>query len=66
MAWTQSDVDILKAAIAGGVKTVSYSDKTVTYHSLSEQLQLLSQMEAEVAASAGSYSRSSRVAFSRD
>jgi hypothetical protein len=53
MAWQQSDVDALKTAIAGGVKSVSYSDKTVVYHTLTEMLQALQAMEAEVAAGSG-------------
>ena len=53
MAWTQSDVNSLKTAIAGGVKSVSYSDKTVVYHTLTEMLQALQAMEAEVAAASG-------------
>jgi hypothetical protein len=53
MAWTQTDVDALKTAVAGGVKSVSYSDKTVVYHTLTEMLQALQAMEAEVAAGSG-------------
>lgn len=65
MAWTQSDIDALKAAIASGVKSVAYSDKTVTYHSLSEMLQALAAMEAEVAGGSGGR-RSTYASFSRD
>lgn len=68
MAWTQSDVDALKTAIAGGVKSVSYSDKTVVYHTLTEMLQALQAMEAEVAAGSGATSvgRCTIAGFSRD
>lgn len=48
MAWTQTQIDALKTAIAHGVKTVVYTDRTVTYHSIAEMLQVLAAMEAEV------------------
>lgn len=53
MAWTQAEIDALKAAIATGVKSVTYTDRTVVYHSLAEQMQALAAMEAEVNPSAG-------------
>ena len=48
MAWTQTDVDALKAAIATGVLTVEYSDRRITYQTTSEMLQALSVMQQEV------------------
>jgi hypothetical protein len=54
VAWTQSDVDAMKAAIASGVRSVSFSDRTVTYHSLDEMLKALALMTAEVQGSARS------------
>ncbi len=48
MAWTQSEIDALKAAIASGTKSVSVNGRTVTYHSLAEMRQALRDMEAEV------------------
>lgn len=66
MAWTQTDVDALKAAMARGEKSVTYGDKTVVYHSLQEQMALLKVMEADVALSTGTGSRSSRASFSRE
>lgn len=68
MAWTQTDVDSLKTAIAGGVKSVAYADRTVVYHTLTEMLQALQAMEAEVAAGSGSTSigRCTIAGFSRD
>lgn len=50
MAWVQADVDALKAAIATGARAVQYADRTITYHSLSEMIDLLRLMEAEVGA----------------
>lgn len=51
MAWTQSDIDTLKAAIASGVRTVKYAgppSREVTYASTTEMFQALGQMENEV------------------
>lgn len=38
----------LKAAIAGGSKTVKYGDKLVEYRSLDEMLEILNLMKAEL------------------
>ena len=38
MAWTQTDLDALDAAIASGERTVQYDDRSVTYRSPEEQL----------------------------
>lgn len=54
--WTQSDIDTLKAAIAGGVKSVTYSGppaRTLEYQSLDEMRSLLASMIQDVAAQAG-------------
>ncbi len=49
MAWTQTDLDALKAAIAKGARSVTTSDgKSVTFHSLDEMLRLKAAIEAEV------------------
>lgn len=65
MAWTTADRDALQAKIATGELRVSYQDRTVIYHSLSEMMALLGQMNADLDA-ATSTSRSARAAFSRD
>ncbi|MCA1419482.1 hypothetical protein [Bradyrhizobium sp. BRP23] len=46
---TQAQIDALRYAIAQGVQTVSYGDKRVEYRSLAEMLQILNDMENEVA-----------------
>lgn len=49
MAWTQAEIDKLKAAIASGVLTVSYAGppaRSITYQSLAEMRNLLAEMEA--------------------
>jgi hypothetical protein len=52
MAWTQSDIDTLKAAIATGAKKVTFGagpdQRTVEYRSLEEMERTLSKIEAEV------------------
>jgi hypothetical protein len=54
MAWTQAEYDALKAAIARGVQTVSYNNRTVTYHDLESMRELLAEMERDLAGQAGS------------
>lgn len=49
--WTDAEYQALKAAIATGAKTVSYADRTVTYHSLDDMLKLLAKMEADMGGS---------------
>jgi hypothetical protein len=52
MAWTQGDIDTLKAAMATGrgVRTLTFADQSITFHSVDEMLKLLSVMEHDVAA----------------
>lgn len=47
MAWTQSDIDTLKAAMAQGVKRVRYVSGEVEYQTFAEMQQLLAKMERE-------------------
>lgn len=51
MAWTQAEIDILKASIASGERRVKYQDKEVEYRSLAEMKEILRGMEAEVSPS---------------
>lgn len=46
--WTQADIDAIKASIRRGVLTVSFADRSVTYHSLKEMRELLAEMERSV------------------
>jgi hypothetical protein len=48
MAWTQTDLDALEAAIAQGALRVRYSDKEVQYRSLAEMLQIRDMMRQEL------------------
>lgn len=52
MAWTQTDIDTLKAAIATGATLVRFGSgpdsREVRYRSLAEMRDILAQMEAEV------------------
>lgn len=52
--WTQADIDALKALIASGVQSVSYSSggssRSITYQSLAEARSLLAEMTGQVTA----------------
>lgn len=63
MAWTQADIDKLKAAIADGaaVQSIAFAEQTITFRSLDEMLKLLAVMVQEVNAAAGS-SKAHRIA----
>lgn len=50
MAWEASDITALETAIKSNVRSVQFGEKSVTYHSLAEMLQLLDQMRRSVAA----------------
>ena len=56
MAWTQADVDVLKAAIASGVKQVVFNGRSTTYADFEQMRAALAMMEAEVAATTGTSS----------
>lgn len=45
MAFSQTDLDAIRAAIAKGEKTVQFADRSVTYRSMDE----LFQAEARIA-----------------
>lgn len=51
MAWTQADIDSLKAAIASGVTRVRYADRDVSYRSLEEMRETLRLLQGEVSPS---------------
>lgn len=53
MAWTQSDIDTLKAAIASGVLEVEYHDRRVKYQTTREMLEALGLMQQEVSRATG-------------
>lgn len=67
MAWTQSDVDALKAAIAAGrgAQSISFADQTVTFQSIDQMLKLLAVMTADVVATATGSSRTRYAATSK-
>ena len=66
MAFTQSDIDALKAAIAAGrgARTITFGDQTITFHSVEEMRDLLRLMQQEVSSSAGT-PRTRYAAFSK-
>lgn len=51
MAFTQADIDTLKAAIIDrkGARSITFSDRSVTFDSIDDMLKLLSVMRGEVA-----------------
>ena len=57
MAWTQEQLDSLDAALAEGVLTVKYQDKTVTYRSVDEMLKLRHLMRRALCLDAGDSGR---------
>lgn len=48
MAYTQSQIDALRAAIASGALVVRHENTTTTYRSLAEMKEILADMVAEV------------------
>lgn len=57
MAWTQADIDALKAAIASGRLRVTMGDRDVQFRSLAEMKEILAMMQEEVDATAGTNTR---------
>lgn len=51
MAFTQTQIDALKKAIASGVLTVRHGDTSTTYRTLAEMERALALMQSEVNAS---------------
>lgn len=49
MAWTQTDVDTLKKAMASGVLTFKHGETMTTFRSMAEMERQLARMEADVA-----------------
>lgn len=53
MAWTQADIDKLKAAMASGVLTVRTGEHSVTYQDAASMMKQLQRMQDEVDATTG-------------
>ncbi|UQY89267.1 hypothetical protein LQE85_08735 [Stenotrophomonas rhizophila] len=53
MAFTTEQITQLEGAIAAGVLSVRYADRTVTYQSLGEMRKLLKQMRCELGTALG-------------
>lgn len=67
MAFTQADIDALKAALATGALTVRAPDgRMVTYRSVDEMLRTLARMEAEVGSADGVRPRTTFASFQKD
>lgn len=48
MAYSQTELDALKAAVASGVAQVTYGGRTVQYRSLAEIEAIIAKMEASL------------------
>lgn len=48
MAWTVTDYDALKKAVASGQQEVQYADKRIKYQSTESMLTALREIEAEL------------------
>ena len=53
MAYTQTELDALKAAFAAGVLRLTYDGKSVEYGSAEDMLRRISAIEGEMAKAAG-------------
>ena len=58
MAFSQTQLDSLEAAIAQGALTVKMNDRLITYHSFDQMMQLRDQMQAELGVTPASTTRS--------
>lgn len=63
MAWTQTDLDVLKAAIAQGATSVRFADRQVNYRSLDEMQNTMRMIQADIDAAAGKVRRNRVVRF---
>lgn len=59
MPFTQADADALRAAIADGrgARSITFGDQSIVFSSIDEMLKLLSVMQADVRATAGTQTR---------
>lgn len=53
MAWTQSDVDSIDAALKSNVLRVQFADRSITYRSIDELLKVRNLAVAEVGSTTG-------------
>ena len=53
MAYTQANLDTLKAALASGTLRIQYEDRAIVYRDLDEIRQAIQIVEAELAQQAG-------------
>lgn len=67
MPFTQSDADALRAAIADGrgARSITFGDQSIVFSSIDEMLKLLSVMQADVSATAGTQTRTRFAATSK-
>ncbi|MEW8253754.1 MAG: hypothetical protein AB2747_05330 [Candidatus Thiodiazotropha taylori] len=70
MAYTQTDLDRIEAAIATGQLSVSFRDKTVTYRSIDDLIKVKREIKASLAGASSTtpkaYPRYQTASFSDD
>ena len=64
-ALMQTDIDRLEKAIARGVKTVQYTDHSVTYQSIDDMLKALQYAKQQLAAAGSKQPPSTLAIFDR-
>ena len=66
MAYTQSDLDALSAALIGGIQEVTYADgRKIRYQTLADMRALRNDMKSEIAAAAAKASPPLRTTIGR-
>ena len=67
MAFTQTDIDTLEDAIRarGFVRSMTFSDQSVTFDSIDDMFKLLAHMKDELAVSVAGSSRTRYAAFDK-
>lgn len=67
MAWTSTDVENLKTAIADGrgARSITFGDQIVVFNSIDDMLKLLAVMTADVTATSGAQTRTRYAATSK-
>lgn len=66
MAFTESDLTALEAAIKSGTLKVKYGDKEVTYHSMSDLFAARNLIRGELNAASGNSARRTAASFDPD
>lgn len=66
MAWTTTDLSTIEAAIAAGTLRVQFGERSIQYHSISDLMKVRDAIQTSISVTAGTTSRTSYAAHSRD